>query len=82
MTPIPEDQRYNLRKERRNMSVRQQYYSYHIVNAWNGLPSEVVEAPSLNVFKARLDIHCKHPVFDVYNPIKTELDRPQPDTGL
>ena len=67
--------RYKLKKERTNKSVRQQFYSYRIVNAWNGLPSEVVEAPSLNAFKARLDKHwrqyryCKHPVFDAYNPL-------------
>ncbi len=27
------------------------------VNPWNSLPSEVVQAPSLNSFKARLDKH-------------------------
>ena len=58
--------KYKLKNVRTDKSIRQQYFSYRIVNAWNGLPSEVVEAQSLNAFKARLDKHwrqfryCKH----------------------
>ena len=80
--------KYKLKKKRTNKSIRQQYFSCCIVNAWDGLPSEVVEAPSLNAFKARLDKHwrhfryCKHSVFGAYHPVKSELDRPRPDTGL
>ena len=80
--------RHKLKKERRNKIVRQKFYSHHIVNAWNGLPSEVVEAPSLNAFKANLDKHWrqyryyKHPVFDAYKHVKSGLDRPRSDTGF
>ena len=48
-----------------------------IVNAWNGLPSEVVDVRSLTAFKVRLDkhwrqfIYCKHAVFDTDNPVKS-----------
>ena len=79
---------YKPRKERTNKSVRHQYYSYRFANSWNGLPSEDVDPPPLNAFRTRLDKHwrkyryCKHPVFDTYNPVKSELDRPRPDTGL
>ena len=79
--------RFKLKKGRTNESIMQQFYSYCIINAWNGLPPEVVDAPPLNAFKVRLDKHwtqykyCKHPVFDTYNHIKSQLDRPQPDTG-
>ena len=30
-----------------------------VVVMWNSLPEEVVRAPSLSIFKARLDIHWK-----------------------
>ena len=32
------------------------FFSCRTVNIWNSLPSEVVNAPSLNSFKNRLDI--------------------------
>ena len=35
--------------------VLMNFFTQMIVNLWNSLPSEAVEAPSLNVFKARLD---------------------------
>ena len=35
-------------------------YAVRSVNDWNGLPAEVVCAPSLNAFKARLDAHWAH----------------------
>jgi len=35
--------------------VRQQFFSFRVVNLWNSLPEEVVCAPSLNAFKGRRD---------------------------
>ena len=40
--------------------VRRFAFASRIVNDWNGLPSDVVCAPSLNAFKARLDEHWAH----------------------
>ena len=37
--------------------VRQKFFSLRIVNEWNKLPQDVVEAPSTNTFKNRLDRH-------------------------
>ena len=47
--------RFKSKKGRTNKIVRQQFYSYRIVSVWNGLPLEVVDAPSVNAFKARLE---------------------------
>ena len=34
---------------------RRDFFTQRVVNLWNSLPSEAVEATSLNVFKARID---------------------------
>ena len=37
------------------LNVRKNYFSHRVVATWNSLPEEVVTAPSINSFKARLD---------------------------
>ena len=44
-----------LLKKRCNLVVRSSFFSQRIVNVWNSLPNEVVEAESVNTFKNRLD---------------------------
>ena len=46
----------NIRKDRLNLDIRKHFFS-RVVNAWNELPQHVVDAPSVNSFKNRLDKH-------------------------
>ena len=38
------------------MNIRRKFFTQRVVTLWNRLPKEVVDAPSLEAFKARLDV--------------------------
>ena len=50
---------FKLYKDRSKLLLRQNFFSQRVVNLWNQLPREVVEVPTVNMFKNRLDIYWK-----------------------
>ena len=38
------------------MDIRKKFFTQRVVTRWKRLPKEVVDAPSLGAFKARLDV--------------------------
>ena len=67
---------FKLKKRHCKTTARSNFFSYRVVDAWNGLPWDVVNAPSLNSFKSRLDSIWREHKF------KAELPCPLPQASV
>jgi len=46
---------FKLKEGRFTLNIRKKFFTVRVVRRWNRFPRKVVDAPSLEVFKARLD---------------------------
>lgn len=59
---------FKLKKFRCKTTLRQHFFNQRVVERWNNLPASVVEAPSINAFKNRVDAFYKEYIYSLVEP--------------
>ena len=57
---------FKLTKPGFNTNPYKYFFTNRIVNDWNSLPSQVVNADSLNTFKNKIDLHFRDIMYKIY----------------
>ena len=66
---------FKLEEYRFRLDIRKKFFSVRVVRHWNRLPSRVVNAPSLEAFKARLDGALSNLIYrEMFLPIAGGLE--------
>ena len=68
-----------LKKPAASKDIGKFFFTRRVVETWNSLPSKVVEAPSVNSFKNRIDRHWSS--LDIKFDIDTALTKESPFTA-
>ena len=59
-TGITRNHGYKIQKVFNDHEFRKYSFSQRIINEWNRLPSEAVNAKSVNIFKNKVDTHLRY----------------------
>ncbi|KFM00883.1 hypothetical protein AS27_00431, partial [Aptenodytes forsteri] len=51
---------FKLKEGRFRLDIRKKFFTVEVVRHWHRLPREAVDAPSLETFKARLDVALRN----------------------
>lgn len=57
--------------------MKKNFFTVRVPEHWNRLPREVVESPSLNIFKSHLDTYLCNLLYGTCLSSGVELDDPQ-----
>eukprot|EP00916_Digyalum_oweni_P025776 GHVL01042440.1.p1 GENE.GHVL01042440.1~~GHVL01042440.1.p1 ORF type:complete len:204 (-),score=13.42 GHVL01042440.1:13-624(-) len=62
---------YKLEKRASRLDIRKNFFGLRVVGNWNSLPEYVVNAPSVNSFKGRLDGNLREHQYSIEFPLTT-----------